>query len=288
VIQDCVGAALGPGLAYDDAGNVIRARISTDTGNAMVIGGDGGLYAAGGGGGGLTTVAVQDTPCIDLGGLGTVPQPLTATPILNSAAGNLVTCTPTGLRAALTTGACGLTGNGSAASPLAARVRPWPYTCPVDANAGGVYCDTTGTLRSEPRGRALTFSFTEQRNYANLAVPAGQDVVIDSFETNVTNPDPCREAVLIVERELDVDFVLPAGAGAAYGHSTDEMVYHRNTGSSTETDFHVQTTKVFGLAAPLAAGASSALTFDVTLGRGSGGATWNRVQVFIRTFMFIL
>ncbi|MFI9591236.1 hypothetical protein [Nonomuraea sp. NPDC052265] len=289
VIQDCVGQALGNGLAYDDANNRINAKISADAGNAMVIGGDGGLYAAGGGGGGgLTTVAVQDTPCIDLGGLGTVPQPLTATPIINAAAGNLLSCTATGLRAALTVGTCGLTGNGSAASPLAARVGTWPYPCAIDANAGGVYCDSTGTLRSEPRGRTDFVQSSQNQTLPSTAVPTGFDNVIATRTMNITNPDPCRTAFVFVEVEVDIDFDLPANSGAAGGITTDEMQYFANRGGSTASDVHCQVTKVYNRAGGIGPGASAVESLDITMGRGSGGATYNRIQHFMRAFLIIV
>lgn len=288
-VQDCVGQGFDDGLIYDDALNQYRARLSTDAGNVTVFGTDGGLYTpTGGGGGGLAFVSTADTPCIDLSGNGVVGTPLSAAPIIDPAAGNLMTCTATGLRAALTTGACGLTGTGAPASPLAVNTGVWPYPCSIDTFGGVVACDATGRLRSEPRGMASFFSFTEARNYADLTVPAGFDQPGDTFNTSTNNPDTCRSALGIVEREADVDFILPATAGAAYGHSTDEMYYTRNTGTTTINDAHVQTTKVFALGAMIAPGAAQALSFDVTLGRGSGGATYNRIQVFIRLLMISL
>lgn len=191
------------------------------------------------------------------------------------------------IRANIQTG-CGLTGNGRAATPLTAAVSAWSFPCDLEDNAGRVYCDADGLLRSEPRGMVDFHSFQEVRNYADLLVPAGFDQPGDSFQTDVTNPDPCRPAFLLVEREADVDFILPPGAGAAYGHGTDEMYFLRNTGTTTINDAHTQTTKVFALAALLAPGASVPVTFDVTLGRGSGGATYNRIQVFIRAMILSL
>lgn len=193
---------------------------------------------------------------------------------------------PTG--AATVTAGCGLTGNGAAATPLTVATGAWPYPCSLDTFGGVVACDSNGVLRSEPRGMVSFHSFNEQRNYADLLVPAGFDQPGDSFQTDVTNPDPCRSALILVEREADVDFVLPAGAGAAYGHATDEMFYTRNTGTTTINDAHVQTTKVFALGALLGPGATTTITFDVTLGRGSAGATWNRIQVFIRALLISL
>ncbi|MDX2817497.1 hypothetical protein PV410_34030 [Streptomyces sp. PA03-5A] len=181
--------------------------------------------------------------------------------------------------------ACGLTGDGSAGDPLAAATAAWPYPCSVDTLGGVVTCDSNGVLRGEPRAQVSFFSFTEQRNYADLAVPAGFDNVVDTFSTTFTNPDTCRPALLMVERELDVDFNLPATAGAAYGQDTDEMYYTRNTGTTQINDAHVQTTKVFLHTTNVPPGGSATVNFPVTLGRGSGGATYNRIQVFLRGLM---
>lgn len=286
-VRPCISA--GDGAEYDPVTGVIEARLSTDVGNQIVFGGDGGLYnAGGGGGGGLVAVATTDSTCIDFSGNGQAGSPLTASPIVSPVAGNLLTCSAGGLRALLSVGACGLTGNGSAASPLAANVGAWAYPCSVDTFGGLVACDSGGRLRSEPRGMASFFTFTEDRSYANLTVPAGFDQPGDSFATSTTNPDTCRSSLVVVEREADVDFILPAGAGAAYGHATDEMYYTRNTGTTTINDAHVQTTKIFALAAMAAPGASIPLTFDVTLGRGTAAATYNRIQVFIRCLQISL
>ncbi|WP_457455623.1 hypothetical protein [Streptomyces sp. TE5632] len=120
-----------------------------------------------------------------------------------------------------------------------------------------------------------------------MAVP-NTLTVADTFQLDVTNPDPCRSAIVLVEREVDVDFVLPAGAGAGYGHDTDQMYYMRNTGSSTMTDVHTQTTKLYQAVASLAPGGAAVVQLPVSLDRGSGGATYNRIQVFIRAILISL
>ncbi|MEV0822554.1 hypothetical protein [Nonomuraea rubra] len=278
----------GPGIDYDPVTGVISARLSTDAGNATIIGTDGGLYSPSSGGGGLTAVTSADTPCIDLSGLGTAGSPLQAAPIVDPVAGNLLACSPTGLRALLATATCGLQGNGSAAAPLSARVGVWPYPCPVDANAGNVYCDSAGTLRSEPRGRISFVQQTDTVTYANLAVPAAQDTLIETRTFDVTNPDTCREAELIVAQELDVDLVLPTNAGGAYGFGTDEMVFHSNRGGTTENDFHVQVMKVGRFGGPIPPGGMTTLSLPVTMGRGAGGATYNRIQHFFRVWIISL
>ncbi|MDX2731017.1 hypothetical protein [Streptomyces sp. PA03-2a] len=286
-VRPCISA--GPGAAYDPATGVVTAHLSTDAGNTLVVGGDDGLFVPAAAG---STVVVADGTCISLTGDGTAGDPLTAAPVLDPVAGNQLQCGPDGLvvpaAAGLEVGP-GLTGTGVVGDPVEAAVNAWPYACDLDDNAGLVYADSAGRLRSEQRGGIVRYvSFFEERYYNNLTVPAGFDQPGANFETTITNPDPCHEALVVVIREADVDFNLPAGAGAAYGNGSDEMFYFRNSGSSTSTDIHTQTVKQFHNAVPLGPGASEVIPFDVTLGRGSGGATYNRIQINIRCLIISL
>ncbi|WP_328427915.1 hypothetical protein [Streptomyces sp. NBC_00443] len=235
-VRTCFSA--GDGAAYDPATGEISARVSADAGNAVTIGGDGGLYAPTGGG------ATVDT-------------------------------------------ACGLTGDGSPATPLAAAVVAWPYACDVDANAGGVYCDSAGALRSEPRGSITYLQDQQILNPADLVVPTPEDTEVATHVLDVPNPDPCRPAFLIMEAEVDADFNLPAGAGAALGIATDEMSYLRNSGATAILDTHIQGTKVVN-GGTIPPGGTLTFTLSIRMGRGSGGATYNRVQSFLRAFVIVL
>ncbi|RPK58355.1 hypothetical protein EES44_24225 [Streptomyces sp. ADI96-15] len=287
-VRGCFSA--GDGISFDESTGVISARPSADEGNGVSFGSDGGLLVP------ASEVSCEDVrPCFSAGdGLTYDEATGEFGPDFSADAGNNLTTgsdgglyVPTG--AATVSAACGLTGDGSGGSPLAAAVGTWSLPCDVTANAGQVYCDANGVLRSEPRGMANFYSFSETREYANLPVPSGQDQPGDHFEFEVTNPDPCRPALAVIEREADVDFVLPAnGGGAAYGHGTDEMYYVDNQGNAVSDDVHAHTTKVFALATPLAPGETRMLTFDVTLGRGKGGATYNRIQAFIRCLLISL
>ncbi len=232
-VRPCLVA--GDGIDYDPATGTIAARPSTDAGNTLGFGTDGGLM---------------------------VPA---AEP--------------------LETG-CGLTGDGSAGAPLAAVVGAWPYPCDVDANAGAVYCDSGGQLRSEPRPMATFVQDQQVLNPANLVVPTPEDTVVASHTLPITNPDPCRPAFVMVEGEVDADFNLPPNSGAALGITTDEMSYVANNGATTLLDVHTQGTKVVHTTIP--AGGSINFTITITMGRGSGGATYNRVQSFLRAFVFVL
>jgi hypothetical protein len=182
---------------------------------------------------------------------------------------------------------CGLTGDGSTAAPLAASVADWPYPCDVDTNAGGVYCDSSGQLRSEPRGQIAFQQDQQVLDVANLAVPAAPDTEIATHTITVTNPDACRAAFLMMEGEVDADFNLPAGAGAALGIATDEMSYLRNSGTTAILDTHIQGTKVVN-GGTIPPGGSLTFTLSIRMGRGSGGATYNRVQSWLRAFVFVL
>ncbi|MGV9913388.1 hypothetical protein [Streptomyces tendae] len=210
---------------------------------------------------------------------------------VSPAAGNNLALTTDGLfvptGAATVTTACGLTGDGSGGAPLAVAVRAWPYPCDADTAGGVVVCDSNGTLRGEPRGQVNFFQISETRTYPDLAVP-NELTVADTFQLDIVNSDTCRPATVLVEREVDVDFVLPAGSGAAYGHDTDQMYYMRNTGSSTITDAHTQTTKLYQALTALAPGAAAVIQLPVSMDRGSGSASYNRIQVFIRAILISL
>ncbi|WP_405961295.1 hypothetical protein OG235_37175 [Streptomyces sp. NBC_00024] len=229
-------------------------------------GSPGAPYVIGGGGGGTTVVEAGTGVTVTGTGTATDPYEVSAVP------------PETG---------CGLTGDGSAASPLAAVVAAWPYPCDADANAGRVYCDSSGQLRSEPRGMVTIQQDQQTLNVADLAVPAPQDTEVATHQHTVTNPDPCRPAFVISETEVDADFNLPAGAGAAIGIGTDEMSYLRNSGSTAILDTHIQGTKVLS-GGTIPPGGSVTFTVSIRMGRGSGGATYNRVQSFHRAFVFVL
>lgn len=281
-VRPCLSA--GDGVAYNPATGVISARISADPGNAAIIGGDGGIYAAGGGGGGgLVAVAHQDTPCVALSGLGTAPQPLEAALVVDPASGNLIACGPNGAQVVLATG-CGLLGDGTPGDPLRAAAYAWPYACDLDTAGGGVYCDSAGGLRSDPLGTIRYFTTSVNEAVANLAVPATTTTggtTIATRSLNITNPSDCYPALAITSVEVDVDFVLPPGGRAGHFVYGDEMYRFENEGNATVSDVHTQTTKVLGNTL-LAPGAGTTVQLEIGLGFGQGGATYNRVQSFIR------
>ncbi|MFF0133697.1 hypothetical protein ACFYTG_50050 [Streptomyces mirabilis] len=212
---------------------------------------------------------------------------------LSGQAGNNVSIGPDGGLLVPTAGGqvltgCGLSGNGSAASPVKANTQAWPYACNVDTFGGVVACDSQGRLRSEPRGKISFTSYFDDRTYNDIAVPAAQNTVIDSFSVNITNPDTCRPAQVYTEREVDVYLVLPAGAAAGTGHGSDEMFYTRNTGTGSIVGAHAQATKFIPEGLTLAPGATAPITLSATAGRGSGGAYYYQVHFILRALIVSL
>ncbi|MGW2951481.1 hypothetical protein [Streptomyces eurythermus] len=232
----CLSA--GSGITFDQATGVIASHLSSQAGNNIAVGPDGGLL--------VPTVGGQ-----------------------------------------ILTG-CGLTGNGAASSPVKVNTGTWPHACTVDVGGGGVYCDSQGRLRSEPRGMVEFTSYFDTRTYNDLPIPAAVNTVLDTFTVNVSNPDSCRPAKVYTEREIDVYLVLPAGAAAGTGQGADEMFYMRNSGTSTMVGVHAQGSKFLPEAFTLGPGATAPVSLAATGGRGEGGAYYYQILFTLRVMTISL
>lgn len=178
---------------------------------------------------------------------------------------------------------CGLGGDGAASAPLHVNTVTWPYACPVDTRAGGVYCDASGTLRSDPPKQLGFFTAGANVAFANVLVPTALTTVVTNT-TAIVNPDPCRAATVIVNVEADASFMLPAGAGGAFAINGDEMWYVRNEGTAADNNIHAQLAKTFQLTVPAGGTVNQVSTVGMT--RGSAAARYNRVQWAIRAWLF--
>ncbi|MEF3119504.1 hypothetical protein [Streptomyces chrestomyceticus] len=235
----------------------------------------------------------QVRPCLSAGpGAAYDPATGVVSARLSAAAGNNIATGPDGglfvppvAGVAVATG-CGLHGDGAANSPLTVRTGAWPYPCSVDSTAGLVYCDSTGVLRTDPPSRATRLAEQETTAYPNVTVPAAEDSPVVTRNLTITNPDPCREAFVLVETEVDVGFDLPPGGAAAAGIGTDDMVYHANNGATTIARIHTQVTKVVSRIVP--PGGQLVEPLPVTVGRGQGKATYHRVQTWMQAWIFNL
>lgn len=183
---------------------------------------------------------------------------------------------------------CGLSGTGAPATPLTVEVAPWTYPCDVGANAGRVYCDASGSLRSEPRGRMYYTALFDNESNAATLVPDPQTVIVDRVLP--LQGDPCRPAIALINADVDIDFNLPGGSGAAYAMGldggSDEMAKIWNGGTVQGNRLHVQTAKTGRV--NIAAGATENVAFEIFLQDGSGGAQYTRVQWSVRAYVFIL
>ncbi|QKW06917.1 hypothetical protein HUT18_11465 [Streptomyces sp. NA04227] len=288
-VRSCLSA--GDGITYNPTTGVITARPSSDAGNTVAFGADGGLLVPTP----PEVTCAQVRPCVSAGdGLAYDQATGVFTPNISDDAGNNITTgtdgglfVPTGA-ATVTTG-CGLTGDGAAATPLIVSTGTWPYPCDVATRGGVVVCDEDGVLRSEPRGQVGMQSFFDERRFADVAVPTAAQQVAAHFETKFTNPDPCRPAFVVAFREADVWFDMPPGSSAAMGYSGDEMWYQRNSGSSANTGVHIQPAKTLPNAPSMVdPGGTVTVGFDVMVGRGSGGATYSLIQIIIRALLISL
>lgn len=188
---------------------------------------------------------------------------------------------PTG-SATVVTG-CGLVGDGSASAPVQASTQTWPYACDVTAQAGGVYCDADGVLRSDPPARANYYEAVFSQTFTNVAVPTTEQVVI-GYTLTLQNPDPCRAAMAMVWQDVDVQMNLPANSGAMYGINTDDMWYGANRGTTGITGTHAQVGRLVRTTVP--AGGTTNFLLNVTMGRGSGGANYSHIQSTQRGWVF--
>ncbi|MGW5925222.1 hypothetical protein ACWF2L_03110 [Streptomyces anulatus] len=179
----------------------------------------------------------------------------------------------------------GLTGDGTIGAPLSLSVGDWPYPCDLDTHGGRVYLDSAGVLRSEPRGRTTSFGIFDNQAFPSVVVPAATTTVVDRV-LPIANPDPCRTAFVITNADMDVSFDLPAGSGANAGMGTDSMVYLPNTGTVLAENQHVQVSKERRFS--IAPGGTVNEPFSVTVGSGSGGARYNRVQWSIRAYVWVV
>jgi hypothetical protein len=214
---------------------------------------------------------------------GVVAADLSTTPGNNLTIDGSGLFVPTGA-ATVSTG-CGLLGDGSGSDPVRANTADWPFTCDITANGGGVYCDSdTGQLKTDPPFRARYREASLGDSFTARTVPANETVV-DTISVNLTNPDPCRDAFVIVHRTVDVDFNLPANGGQAMsGINGDDLNYMKNTGSTSMTAWHGQHSVRHNSVIP--AGGTQTINLDITLGRGGGGATYTRLQATIRAWLF--
>ncbi|MER7477464.1 hypothetical protein ABTX60_07375 [Streptomyces sp. NPDC126510] len=238
-------------------------------------------------GGSACNCVVREGPGSTVTGAGTTTNPITVGAKVSPTPGNTLTIDSGGLYvpAASLTAGCGLTGTGTATDPVTANTQTWPYACPIGNNSSGIYCDpATGELKGEPPLKQDYFHNERNDVLATpIPVPTTPEETVDTMTLTVTNPDPCRAALGLLFREIDLDFMLPPDSGAMAGIDNDDMTYLGNQGSRTIFNTHTQDNKISEIR--LAAGETRTISMNIQAGRGSGGAEITRIQATLRVFL---
>lgn len=275
----------GDGILFNAGNGSISVCLSEDLGNTASIGSDDCLYV------GTNCASVRT--CLDDGaGLDYDPVTGVFSVCISPNIGNNLALddngclfVPTGA-ATVSTGP-GLVGDGSGGSPVRANGQTWSWPCTQTiASSTGVYVDpTTGQLAGEPEHEFRFRTFTSNFTYANLAVPAAADTVIQAISASTTNPSSCRTCQVVAIQEVDWYFSLPAGASCEWGMDADAFGRIANTGSTGFTTYHFQQMKMLSIDTALAAGAGITHNWNVTMGRATGGATYSQVATNTRFLM---
>ncbi|MER6632339.1 hypothetical protein ABT301_29665 [Streptomyces sp. NPDC000987] len=208
---------------------------------------------------------------------------------VSAAAGNNLVIDGDGLYvpagAATVNAGCGLLGDGSASSPVRANTQAWPFSCDLEDQGGGVYCGADGSLYADPPVRQSFQQTSLDLTPTSPRTVPSSETAVQTVTLTIRNPDPCRSGNAIVFRQADVDFTLPADGGqAAMGINGDDLNYLKNTGTTSMTAWHGQHNVLHNYTVP--AGGTITVNLDVTLSRGSGGATWTRLAAVIRAWLF--
>lgn len=259
LVRPCLSA--GPGISYDNNTGVISTT---------------------------PIDCSQVRPCISAApGLTYNPATGVMGPDISNTAGNTLIVDGGGLfvpSAAVTT-ACGLSGTGSAASPLSVDVATWGFACP-QSNGTGVYCDpATGALHGDPPVRMAFFGDVLIQTFpGGLPVPTAVALTtVATYDVDVTNPDPCRPARVILSIQGDFDLNLPPGSGASTGINGDAQTYDFNNGATSQNDVHHQFNRIQGATIP--PGGTITVTANLQANRGTGGATIARIQSDIHAWV---
>lgn len=188
---------------------------------------------------------------------------------------------PTG-SATVTTGP-GILGDGSGPDPVRANVASWPYVTAPVTGAQGVFINPAGGQLVSPPIQVVDFVATAfNRAYAALAVnTTASPVTADTFTVSLLNPDPNRSCVVIIEREVKVQFGLPVNSQASFSIDGADAGRQWNFGGTAVANGGLQVTRMFK-SANLGPGASSSYNLVVGTLNGTGSSTYSAINVSIR------
>ncbi len=216
-VRTCFSA--GDGATYDPATGEIAARPSTDAGNIVTFGTDGGLYATGGGGGAPTVVQAGDTTTANntVTGTGTAVDPyviatdVVVDPAPPAGGTNLLNTGPDGLYVECAdVRGCFSAGDGAAYDPatgeFSARLSADPGNTTVFGSDGGVFTPAASTALEAADTNTVDMTVTGTGSAANPYQVAA-DVIV-SPEPNGVEASPTG---LLVAPSADAGNTLAIG-----------------------------------------------------------------------------
>jgi hypothetical protein len=215
--------------------------------------------------GGACACSIVAGSNVTVSGVGSAANPYTISATLASASG------------------CGITGNGTAVNPLRVNAGTWPYICP-QTNGSVISCGADGVIRGDAPYHTYTQLQNLTRTYANLQIPLA-DTTLDSADFTFQNPDPCRNMMLMVWVEGDIDVSLTPGAQAETGMFSDNRwAFGTSPNASTsQISMHTQWGSLRQNAASVGPGANSTITIPMNGLRGTAGSTYTRIQWVVRS-----
>ncbi|MET7720689.1 hypothetical protein [Streptomyces mirabilis] len=246
-VRQCISA--GDGAAYDPTTGVVSARTSTDAGNTVVFGSDGGLFSAGGGGGAPTVVQAGDTTTADntVTGTGAAGDPYVVTtdvivdPAPPAGGINLLNAGPDGLYVECAdVRQCFSAGDGAAYDPatgeISARVSGDAGNQTTFGADGGIYTPAAATALVAADTPTVDVTVTGTGTAADPYQVAAA-VILDSTPpgggSNLLEEGP---GGLYVEC-ADVRQCFSAGDGAAYDPATGEFSARLSTDAGNTVAF---------------------------------------------------
>ncbi|KQW11415.1 hypothetical protein [Streptomyces sp. Root369] len=247
-VRTCFTA--GDGIDYDQATGEIAAKISTDAGNQTTFGTDGGIYTPAAAG---TALQAADTPTLNatVTGTGTAGDPYVVSgDVIVAPEDNGVEISPSGLLVAPSSDAgnrlafgtddrlyvpptkvgCGLQGDGSAGSPIAAFPiagdRPWAtdWTCDAAANST-LHCDpNTGALWAPPEHSSAAATIQQNHPLGTPTIGVTGFILVDStaFAEGTYTADSlsaCRGVSFSTRFTGHVELTWPANAQWDLGYA---------------------------------------------------------------------
>lgn len=266
----------GQGLSYTPSPDRLSARRSADAGNALVFGGDGGLFVPSGGVAGLV---VSDTNTIDLSGLGTVGSPLSGLVRSDPATPNMLTSSASGMRVNPTLGA-GLRGAGTGADPLRARIGTWPWAGSPETAGAQLGAGADGTLYGSPGQQVLNDTFS---GGALTVIPPGGTSAAGysrAFAQDLVNVDTNRTMRGLYLIQVEVRTTLQPGAEVAVAISGQTYLRYNNGGTVARLMY--EKFLVPGVIS-IGVGGTQSLSWTVETSLPDGAATVDQVTCDVRT-----